>query len=214
MWIARAPSNIALIKYMGKSEGNRPANSSLSYTLDHLVTEVRIEDGAGHDQWLPLMEGRFSADVSEAGQRRFLEFFAEIKRVFKISGFYRLHSGNNFPSDCGLASSASSFAALTKATYELSKDKGQGPNRSDAELSRLSRQGSGSSCRSFSVLGRCGAGRVLSRWSSISVDSCTWWRLSMRGRKKCPPPPLMRASPRARFFPDGHFVRKSALSHS
>ena len=34
-WFAKAPSNIALIKYMGKKDAelNLPMNSSLSYTL-------------------------------------------------------------------------------------------------------------------------------------------------------------------------------------
>ena len=44
-WYASAPSNIALIKYMGKTDynGNKPTNSSLSYTLTHLNTHVEIE---------------------------------------------------------------------------------------------------------------------------------------------------------------------------
>lgn len=151
MWTSRAPSNIALIKYMGKTtgSGNTPANSSLSFTLDHLVTEVRIEESHGADSWLPLAADGFSASVGEKGQRRFLEFFSELKKQMKIGGQYSIQSGNNFPSDCGLASSASSFAALTRATYELAKDRGHVATLSAEDLSRISRAGSGSSCRSF-----------------------------------------------------------------
>ncbi len=43
--IASAPSNIALIKYMGKVDTatNKPTNSSLSWTLNSLRSFVRIK---------------------------------------------------------------------------------------------------------------------------------------------------------------------------
>ena len=42
--LARAPSNIAIEKYMGKSDSERnlPANPSLSLTLTNLCTYVEI----------------------------------------------------------------------------------------------------------------------------------------------------------------------------
>ena len=54
---ASAPSNIALIKYMGKTSesGNWPTNASLSYTLEHLRSFVVLEpEGGEQDQWKPL----------------------------------------------------------------------------------------------------------------------------------------------------------------
>jgi diphosphomevalonate decarboxylase len=62
-----------------------------------------------------------------------------------------VESANGFPSDCGLASSASSFAALTIAIAKLL---GLTSEYLDTEenlfwLASLSREGSGSSCRSF-----------------------------------------------------------------
>ena len=44
-WLAQAPSNIALIKYMGKKDenSNLPDNSSLSYTLNNLLSTVKLE---------------------------------------------------------------------------------------------------------------------------------------------------------------------------
>ncbi|MFK8138451.1 MAG: diphosphomevalonate/mevalonate 3,5-bisphosphate decarboxylase family protein [Bdellovibrionales bacterium] len=155
-----APSNIALIKYMGKKEGNRPTNPSISYTLDKLRSFVSIEETTENlDHWAPLDRG-FLINIDSKGQQRFLKFFAFLKKEFSIDGNYLVSSGNNFPSDCGLASSASSFAALTKACFELAKVKNKkiliekgfldteaGPNWE--KLSSLSRQGSGSSCRSL-----------------------------------------------------------------
>lgn len=150
----QAPSNIALIKYMGKSqvEGNRPTNASLSYTLNHLVTEIEINDviDGEEDRIQALSKEKYSLVLSEKGKKRFLDFFSILKNEFSIPGHYVISSGNNFPSDCGLASSASSFAALTKAAYELARSKGVLSRPwSSEELARLSQRGSGSSCRSF-----------------------------------------------------------------
>lgn len=143
-----APSNIALIKYMGKtaSSGNLPTNASLSYTLEHLRSFVTIEE-AQTDDWQPLA-GLPELKLSQHGREKFLNHFKKLKVHWEISGNYLLRSANNFASDCGLASSASSFAALTLATYELALRSGK-KAESVADLSRLSRQGSGSSCRSF-----------------------------------------------------------------
>ncbi len=143
---ASAPSNIALIKYMGKTAatGNLPANPSLSYALDHLRSFVTIEQNQmGHDQW-QLLAGLEPLSLSESGQQRFLAHFKFLKQRWNIGGDFTVASANNFSADCGLASSASSFAALTLATARLARRQ-----NSPLELSQLSRQGSGSSCRSF-----------------------------------------------------------------
>ncbi|MCE3010903.1 MAG: diphosphomevalonate decarboxylase [Proteobacteria bacterium] len=149
-----APSNIALIKYMGKikSEGNRPTNSSLSWTMEKFRTTVHIELlDSSQDQWKPLERGDLQKmNLSEKGQARFLNYFSKLKNHFGISGNYLVQSGNNFPSDCGLASSASSFAALTMAAARLAEVAGtQAKEFSVIDLAELSQTGSGSSCRSF-----------------------------------------------------------------
>lgn len=145
---ATAPSNIALIKYMGKiaGTGNKPTNGSLSYTLPNLLTAVEIEKIEGRqDRWAPISKTGFAApELSEKGRAKFLTHFAALKDAFGGSGAYEIRSGNNFPSDCGLASSASSFAALT-----LGAAKTFGSKADASELSKWSRKGSGSSCRSL-----------------------------------------------------------------
>lgn len=153
LWSAKMPSNIALIKYMGKADPklNLPTNPSFSYTLNHLLTLVTIEpNDSNTDQWQKLDEdAEFkSPKLNEQGQQRFLNHFQLLKSHWGVNGSYTLKSGNNFPSDCGLASSASSFASLTMATYNLAKEK-FGADQSLLSLANLSRQGSGSSCRSF-----------------------------------------------------------------
>jgi len=148
---ASAPSNIAIIKYMGKtrSEANLPSNASLSYTLEHLRSFVVIEpNDTGQDRWEPL-QGFQPIQLSPTGLQKFLNHFGRLKTQWQIPGHHTVFSANNFPADCGLASSASSFAALTKATALLAQRINPKMNIDVTEMSRLSRGGSGSSCRSF-----------------------------------------------------------------
>ncbi|MCB0414054.1 MAG: diphosphomevalonate decarboxylase [Bdellovibrionales bacterium] len=162
-WLASAPPNIALIKYMGKKPQlrNVPTNSSLSYTLDHLRTYVELEVGDfSKDDWVLLESSLlmnfavedqlFGLELSEKGKIRYLEFFSFLKKKMNIDNYnFIVRSNNNFPGDCGIASSASSFAALTVATYSAAKTLNPEIDLSLDDLAHLSRQGSGSSCRSF-----------------------------------------------------------------
>jgi diphosphomevalonate decarboxylase len=157
-WVAEAPSNIALIKYMGKTDAdnNLPANASISYTLDHLITRVELEPTtARFDSWEMLAAKGFEPiQLSADGQKKFLNHLKNIKDMFLYEGNFVVRSANNFPADCGVASSASSFAALTQAAasalQDLTAERGKGRRALNAsELARVSRRGSGSSCRSF-----------------------------------------------------------------
>jgi diphosphomevalonate decarboxylase len=189
---ARAPSNIALVKYMGKQEGtaNIPENPSLSLTLSKMCSYVEItcgnnsNAGATNDEalWVaepPLLWSAYSnlrlevPRLEKEGSNRFLRHFERVRRAapgilskYDLSvsaskgsgtaGPYLIRSGNTFPLATGLASSASSFAALTLAAAMTCADDLQSFGiawDSETELRRelagLSRQGSGSSCRSF-----------------------------------------------------------------
>jgi diphosphomevalonate decarboxylase len=149
-WLAQAPSNIALIKYMGKKDGqlNIPTNASLSYTLSNLMTDVELElSTETHDTWQAL--GTEPFQLSEKAQQRFLRHLNMLKKAFGVSQTFIVRSANNFPHSSGLASSASSFAALTRcACIALSELSGQALP-SIEQQAQWSRQGSGSSCRSF-----------------------------------------------------------------
>ena len=149
-----APSNIALIKYMGKlpDQGNRPTNSSLSMTLEHLRTfvDITLKTELENDQWAPLSGFDLEApNLNQKAQDRFLNHFKMMKARWGIQQNFLIESANNFPADCGLASSASSFAALTLAAVKMFQELSPKKGFSEAELIDLSRQGSGSSCRSF-----------------------------------------------------------------
>jgi diphosphomevalonate decarboxylase len=152
-WLADAPANIALIKYMGKQDTATkiPANSSLSYTLNHLRSYVSLERiNSRHDFWEPLeLPGTLAMQLSKNEQQRFLMHLEFLKTHFNYRGAFVVRSTNNFPSSTGLASSASSFAALTQCAILALCELTQTPVPPLEEQAQLSRQGSGSSCRSF-----------------------------------------------------------------
>ncbi len=157
MWFeASAPSNIAIIKYMGKTDvaNNKPTNSSFSFCLENLRTYVRIKKNPEltSDIWKPYLRDDLRPIVlSDKGKEKYLNHFRFLKMEFKIEGSFEIESANNFPSDCGLASSASSFAALTLVTHDWFIKNSGGTKKAylNKELAKLSQKGSGSSCRSF-----------------------------------------------------------------
>jgi diphosphomevalonate decarboxylase len=146
IWKSFAPSNIALIKYMGKEGENQAVNGSLSMTLSNFRTDVELEIKEGEDRWAPLPG---SAPLREESTARFVTFFQKLKQNSGIKESFWIRSGNNFPSDAGLASSASSFAALTKVAMETFAHLQKRKSPTALEMARVSRTGSGSSCRSF-----------------------------------------------------------------
>lgn len=141
-WKARAFANIALIKYMGKtSQGNTAANSSLSYTSPVFFSEVELVLSES-DVYVGSL-----CDVQAT--ERFLNHLQYIKKHYGFNGGFEVRSSNSFPSSCGIASSASSFAALTLcAANAIAAITGKELPSPDL-LADLSRVGSGSSCRSF-----------------------------------------------------------------
>lgn len=160
-----APSNIALIKYMGKADAvsNLPTNPSLSYSLKHLRSFVSIEKTKQDIDTVNSFTGEIQVELSEKAVKRYLKAFAKLKSVFALEDNYVIRTGNNFPSDSGLASSASSFAALCLASFKLACEEKSKKEALSAlalsedsneaglmeALSELSRKFSGSSCRSF-----------------------------------------------------------------
>jgi diphosphomevalonate decarboxylase len=158
VWIAKAPANIALIKYMGKVDSicNQAINTSLSFTLDYLQSEVSIKltkvglNPGNTDEWQAWDGG--SIQLSVSGKEKFLNHWQRCRTALApgFTGDFVISSRNHFPSDCGLASSASSFAALTLAAYKCFGElKALKKDWNLNELANLSRLGSGSSCRSF-----------------------------------------------------------------
>lgn len=141
---AFAPSNIALVKYWGKSDIdlNIPYTDSLSISLGDLgaTTKISIENDI---QDSVILNNNKIAENSEFYKRlvNYLDIFnitSEIRPRFKVE------TTTNIPVAAGLASSACGFAALVLALdnmYHWQLDK--------KYLSILARLGSGSAARSL-----------------------------------------------------------------
>lgn len=141
-------ANISLNKYWGKRDEKLflPTKSSLTFSLSELKTTTFIEkleckDLERADQDIIYLNGSAATDFHKQKIVAFLNLF---RQKYNIKDYFKISTGNNFPTAAGLASSSSGFAALALGlnqvcNLELSKK----------ELSILARQGSGSACRSI-----------------------------------------------------------------
>jgi diphosphomevalonate decarboxylase len=112
---AKAPANIALIKYWGKKDEalRIPANDSLAICLDKAFTVTTVEFSTSYQK------DKVVIDKKEAqGQEgeRVVKHLERIRKKAGIKLFAQVVSENSFPTAAGLASSASGFAALTLAS--------------------------------------------------------------------------------------------------
>ncbi len=146
---AIAPSNIAFLKYWGKRDGvmQWPAEDSLSMTLAVATTTTRAYFSADGQDSIELVG---LDDTNSKG----LKHLAFLRKEVGGGAYLKLHSSNNFPASCGIASSASGFAALTLAAIAAWT---RSSNFRDLEkagfprerLAHLARLGSGSAGRSL-----------------------------------------------------------------
>lgn len=140
---AIAHPNIAFIKYWGNRDDSLrlPQNGSISMNLAELSTRTMVT----FDPSLPrdIFDLNSTRQSGESLQRvtRHLNI---IRGLRGVSVHAHIMSENNFPSDAGIASSASAFAALTLASINA-----LGIEMNEKDLSRLARRGSGSACRSI-----------------------------------------------------------------
>lgn len=140
---AKAPANIAFIKYWGKrdEELRLPANSSISMNLSQMFTTTEVKFYPTLKADVVRINGKLARDTEK---ERVVE---HLDRVREMAGFKTkasVTSDNNFPKGTGIASSASGFAALS-----LAATKAAGLDLTERELSILARLGSGSACRSI-----------------------------------------------------------------
>jgi diphosphomevalonate decarboxylase len=141
--VAKAPSNIALIKYMGKKDESRniPMNPSLSLTLSRFATVAELtsldyqSSSKAGMRWVTEIPKQIvpepgypwvASKWNEAAIARIDRFVArlsiELPPVLQRFGLsfrpltgFELRTANTFPQATGLASSASAFAAVTLA---------------------------------------------------------------------------------------------------
>lgn len=150
-----APSNIALIKYWGKHSDQQPQNSNLSLNLGSFraTTEVVVRGRFYPQGSAPALHSNtvlFAGMTEPAPADRKLDRW--ISRVFADwASEIRMHvrSENNFPSACGVASSAAGYAALAAAVADLLQlERHFSATELQTWLTEWARLGSGSAARS------------------------------------------------------------------
>lgn len=139
---AIAPSNIAFIKYWGKTDATLriPTNGSISMNLSTLTTTTTVEFSELYKRDNILIDG----DIDKQRYNRVAEHIDRFRKIAKTRMKAKVISINSFPSSTGLSSSASGFAALTLAVSSA-----LGLDLSEKELTIMSRLACGSSCRSI-----------------------------------------------------------------
>lgn len=159
-----APSNIALVKYWGKSQGQIPKNASISFTLNNCMTQTTLS-------YTPLRSGPEQNDLKNTDAQmvdfevfvdgqlkpefapKIATFFMRIKDYMPWIGLFnwRIDTKNTFPHGSGIASSASGFAALAGALMHLEASwctSAVDQEKWVQKTSFLARLGSGSAARS------------------------------------------------------------------
>lgn len=146
------PSNIALVKYWGKSSGQIPMNPSLSMTLQEARTTTKIKYSFSPGQERKL-RFRFEGKESPAFEKRIARYLVDLENLIPVLSrtHMEIDSENSFPHSAGIASSASALGALALCLVQMEAEL-TGPMDRDLffrKASHVARLGSGSASRSM-----------------------------------------------------------------
>ena len=149
----QTPSNIALVKYWGKSNPQIPKNASISFTLNncHTITSVDFIKKEKSDE--VVFNLFFEGKQKDEFKPKIAEFFKRVQSYCPYILEYEMtiNSENSFPHSSGIASSASGLSAIAMCLMSLEKE--LNPNLSVDKIHKkasfLARLGSGSASRSI-----------------------------------------------------------------
>ena len=149
----QTPSNIALIKYWGKSNPQIPKNASISFTLNNCHTKTTIDflkkEKSMEAEFKLFFEGKEKAEFKP----KIAEFFKRIQQYcpYVLEYDMTIHSENSFPHSSGIASSASGLSAIAMCLMSLEAALNPGLTQEfiNKKASFLARLGSGSASRSI-----------------------------------------------------------------
>ncbi len=150
----QSPSNIALVKYWGKSDPQIPKNPSISITLNNCHTSTTLEFSKKE---IPTNDFNvqviFEGNIKDAFKPKILNFFKRIEKYIPFITEYDfvIKTENSFPHSSGIASSASGMSALALCLMSIEKELNPEitPEYFKQKASFLARLGSGSAARSI-----------------------------------------------------------------
>ncbi|WGH75346.1 diphosphomevalonate decarboxylase [Tenacibaculum tangerinum] len=149
----QTPSNIALVKYWGKSEPQIPKNASISFTLNNCHTTTKIEFTKALPKDEAAFELFFEGKKKDDFKPKIAKFFKRIEEYCPYILEYDMviSSENSFPHSSGIASSASGMSAIAMCLMSLEKE--LNPSLTNEYINKkasfLARLGSGSASRSI-----------------------------------------------------------------
>jgi diphosphomevalonate decarboxylase len=149
----QTPSNIALVKYWGKSNPQIPKNASISFTLNNCHTITTIDFSKNETSVVADFELFFEGKEKEEFKPKIAEFFKRVQEYCPYILEYKMtiNSENSFPHSSGIASSASGLSAIAMCLMSL--EKALNPSLTDKLVNKkasfLARLGSGSASRSI-----------------------------------------------------------------
>ncbi len=149
----QTPSNIALVKYWGKSNPQIPKNASISFTLNNCNTITTIDFEKKSKNTVADFELFFEGKKKDDFKPKIAEFFKRIEEYCSYILDYKMtiSSENSFPHSSGIASSASGMSAIAMCLMSLEKELNPSLNQEfiNKKASFLARLGSGSASRSI-----------------------------------------------------------------
>lgn len=145
----QSPSNLAIVKYWGKKEIQKPLNPSISFSLNNAVTTTRVTATHTNKPGFTFLLDGNKKDTFNAKIASLLQL-ASSTLPFINTHHLTIESSNTFPHSSGIASSASSMSALALclAELQLKVDNNINDNIDIQMVSDLARMGSGSAARS------------------------------------------------------------------
>jgi len=151
---SQSPSNIALVKYWGKTEPQIPKNTSISFTLSNCHTTTTLsyvpkKEVSDSFDFKVFLDGQEKPDFAPKIQQFFNRI--EVYLPFIKDFIFEIHTENSFPHSSGIASSASGMSALSLCLMSIQKliDSNISEIEFIEKASFLSRLGSGSAARSL-----------------------------------------------------------------
>jgi diphosphomevalonate decarboxylase len=143
-----SPSNIAAIKYWGKTDDQRPLNPSLSFTLKNskTITGIKFKKSISKQ---PTLKVIYDKNRNLAFETRIRNYLDKLNKDLPFIQNYDLeiNTRNTFPHSTGIASSASAFSALALCLYSIENTLEKQEDL--IRVSHLARLGSGSASRSL-----------------------------------------------------------------
>tara|TARA_B100000795_G_scaffold270002_1_gene261794 strand:- start:3754 stop:4833 length:1080 start_codon:yes stop_codon:yes gene_type:complete len=149
----QTPSNIALVKYWGKSNPQIPKNASISFTLNncHTITTIDFIKKEKSDE--VAFNLFFEGKQKDEFKPKISEFFKRVQEYCPYILEYEMtiNSENSFPHSSGIASSASGLSAIAMCLMSLEKELNLSLSEEfiNKKASFLARLGSGSASRSI-----------------------------------------------------------------